>query len=104
MRRTIERFGNHDEPVPGDYFVVGTENDSWCVSREMAQFVEARLDESRPPRWIAFVDLTGARIRVLARLIESVCQCTAEQRGLARAFYRARRREAKSDKDWDEDE
>ncbi len=49
-------------------------------------------------------DLTGARVRVRARLIEYIYQCTAEQRALARAFYRARKAERKAETDWDEDE
>jgi hypothetical protein len=50
-----------------------------------------------------FVDLTGARLRVRTRLIEYIHQCTAEQRTLTRAFYRARRAEWKAETDWDED-
>jgi hypothetical protein len=105
MERTKDRFEEGRDPeTPVDYFVVSIEADEWYVSREIAQFVEACLDQAPAPEWIAFVDLTGARVRVRARLILSVRQCSAEQRALARAFYRARRREAKADRDWEEDD
>jgi len=88
---------------PADYFVVETNTTAWYVSREMAQAVEAMLAQSPPPQWVTFVDLTGARVRLRTRLLEVICQCTAEQRALARAFSRARRAERKAEPDWDEE-
>jgi hypothetical protein len=105
MQDTKERFENPGRPdVPADYFVVVTETWNWYISREMAQAVEAMLDETPSPRWVMFVDLTGARVRIRARLVQCVFQCTAEQRELDRAFWRARKAERKTDKDWEEDE
>ena len=105
MQKTRDRFAEPRDPEgPGDYFVVGTQSQDWYVSRDMARFVEACLDQVPVPRWIAFVDLTGARVRLRARLVLSVCQCTAEQRAQARAFGRAQRREEKAERDWDEDD
>lgn len=95
---------NTNELLPVDYFVVVAQYGVWHVSREMAQAIEATLNEAPAPGWVMFVDLTGARVRVRARLIEYVYQCTAEQRALARAFHRARQAERKAEPDWDEDE
>jgi hypothetical protein len=105
MENTKERFDRPGQPeLPVDYFIVLTQYEDWYVSREMAQAVEATLAEAPAPEWVAFVDLTGARVRVRTRLINCVYQCTAEQRALARAFYRARKAERKADTDWDEDD
>ena len=94
MRETKERLEKPGQPeLPEDYFRISTESAEWYVSREMAQAVETSLNETPAPVWVMFVDLTGARVRVRARLIEYVCQCTAEQRKLAHAFWRARRAE-----------
>lgn len=95
---------NTKEQLPVDYFLVVTHAEWWYVSRLMAQAVEASLNESPVPEWVTFVDLTGARVRVRVRLIESIYQCTAEQRALARAFQRARQAERKAEPDWDEGE
>lgn len=102
MQNTKERFEQPGRPeLPVDYFVVSTQAFAWFVSREMARAVEASLNEAPAPRWVVFVDLTGARVRLRTRLVECVCQCTAEQRELERAFFRARRAERKADPDWD---
>jgi len=105
MEKTKDGFAAPGEPeTPADYFVIGTRVCDWYVSREMAQFVEARLDELPAPAWIRFVDLTGARMRMRAGLVDYVCQCSADQRSLGRAFHRARRHEEKADRDWDADD
>lgn len=70
----------------------------------MARRVEACLDEVPPPAWVTFVDVTGAPVRLRARLITHVCQCTNEQRALERTFHRGRRRERKEDREWDDEE
>jgi hypothetical protein len=105
VQNTKERFGSTGQPeLPVDYFLVVTHVEWWYVSRDMAQTIEASLSESPVPEWVTFVDLTGARVRVRARRIECIYQCTAEQRVLARAFQRARSAERKAEKDWEEDE
>lgn len=94
METTKDGFEAPTDPeTPVDYFVIGTRMCDWYVSRDMAQFVEARLDELPAPAWIRFVDLTGARVRVRVGLVKYVCQCSADQRSLGRAFHRARCRE-----------
>jgi len=105
MENTKERFERPGQPeLPVDYFLVVAHFEAWYVSREMAQAIEASLNQTPAPQWIMFVDLTGARGRVRTRLIEYIYQCTAGQRALARAFHRARRAERKAEPDWDGDE
>ncbi len=106
MTRLKERAGEAEEPdLPTDYFVVGGQNTGeWYVSREMARHVEACLDKEPPPPWVTFVDLMGARVRLRARLITHVEQCTADQRTLGRAFHRRGRQGRKEDRDWDEED
>jgi hypothetical protein len=56
------------------------------------------------PKWVKFVHLTGARVRLRTRQIEYVCQCTTEQRAVELAFFRSLRRERKPDRSWEEDD
>lgn len=105
MNRVKEQLEPEEEKSPaGDYFVVETSVGTWYVSTEMARFIEATLDETPQPRWLVFVDLTGARVRVRARTVMSIYQCTGDQRQAERAFSRALSRERKADRRWDEDE
>ena len=92
------------KPTAGDYFVVSGDRCTWCVSTEMARLIEAHLDAEPPARWVRFVDLTGARIRLRTRLIESITQSAADQRASRRAFHRMLDRERKADRSWDDDD
>jgi hypothetical protein len=104
MEQTKQRPEEPRDPeVPLDYFIVATSLMEWYVSREIAAFIDECLEETPAPRWVTFVDLTGARVRVRARLLQYVAQCTVDQRALARAMQRAMNREAKADRDWDEE-
>jgi|SRR5215471_2880691 len=104
MNDTKERSESPGQPEPPvDYFLVSAHYEEWYVSREMAQAIEVALSEAPTPKWVVFVDVTGARVRVRTRLIEYIYQGTAEQRALSRAFHRARSAERKADPDWDED-
>jgi hypothetical protein len=104
MEHTTQRFERAGQPEPPvDYFLVVALFEAWYVSRQMAQAIEAALNQTPAPQWVTFVDLTGARVRVRSRLIGCIHQCTAEQRALARAFQRARQAERKTDMDWDGD-
>jgi hypothetical protein len=94
-RKPLERVG--PPKPPADYLVVETRSAFWYVSREMAKAIEASLDAKREPEWVTFVDLTGARVRLRAGVIEGIFQCTAEQRELERAFHRARQAEGRAD-------
>lgn len=90
----MERSG--PDPL-GDFFVVSTEWDTWCVSTEMARHVETCLDTEPMPRWVTFVDVTGARVRLRADSVESVTQRSVEQRALGRRFERMARDERRMD-------
>ena len=92
------------KPEAGDYFVVCTDCCTWQVSTEMARFIEACLDAESCPKWVKFVDLTGARVRLRTRLIESIGQSTADQRASERAFHRTLNQERKADRSWDDDD
>lgn len=84
-----------------DYFVIAGEFCTWYVSTEMARFIESCLDARRPAKWVRFVDLAGARVRLRVRQIEYIYQCTAEQRAFQRKLYRALDREVNEEKDWE---
>ena len=92
-----------DEPA-GDYYTVATEWESFPVSQAVANDVERALELASHSGWIVFRDLTGARHRLRARLIERVSECMSAQRAARRAFNRERRREAKADRQPWEDE
>jgi hypothetical protein len=105
MNRLEEQSEEGDAQIrAGDYFVVCGELNTWVVSTEMARHIEACLDRVPPPKWVTFVELSGARIRVRTREIECIAQSTAEQRAAERAFNRKLRQEHKADRSWDEDE
>jgi hypothetical protein len=80
-----------------DWFVVHTADCSWLVSTEMARHIERDLDGRRPPRWVRFVDIAGARVRILSGAIYCIEQSTADQREAWRQFRNARREE---DRGW----
>jgi hypothetical protein len=89
-------------PGAGDYFVIQTRESSWFyVSTVMARAIDRRLDRWLRPRWITFVDVTGARIRIRAADIVSMVQSTAMQRADRRAFDRECGQEDRADRDWD---
>ena len=98
MERSRSQFGL------GDFFVVSTEWDNWCVSTEMARHIDETLDADPLPRWITFVDLTGARVRVKADSIESLTQRSAQQRAVTRAFERLAKDEHLADRLFEEDQ
>lgn len=88
----------------GEYFVVDSYAGEWIVSRVMAQFIEGVLDAWPRSRWIRFVDITGARVRVRAELIRSLRQSSAEIRGEWRRFKQERQKESGDEPtDWDVD-
>jgi hypothetical protein len=88
----------------GDFFVVSTEWDNWCVSTEMARHIDQTLDADPLPRWITFVDLTGARVRVKANSIESLTQRSEQQRAITRTFERLAKDERLADQLFEEDQ
>ncbi|MGH7518800.1 MAG: hypothetical protein ACREOC_15270 [Gemmatimonadales bacterium] len=105
MNRLQEPFEDGAaRPAVGDYFVVSGDCCTWYVSTTMARVIEQSLDGRARPKWVTFVDLTGARIRLRARQIEYIGQCTAEQRAAERAFFRSLNQERKADRSWEDDD
>lgn len=86
----------------GNYFVLSTQEANWYVSAAMAHAVERELLAGGED-WIVFVDLTGARVRVRGRLIQYIAQCYTENRAAERRFWRSHKREAKGERDWEDD-
>jgi hypothetical protein len=86
----------------GDYFVVVSAQSSWMVSTAMARAIDATLHAWPEARWVTFVDLTGSRVRLRARQIEYLAQCTVEQRSAERSLHQGLKREYRSDRSWDE--
>ena len=76
-----------------DYHIVVMRQCSHMVSTVMARHIERELDRWPRPRWITFVDVTGARFRVRAEAIEGIEQSTRESRDLLRRFRDERDRE-----------
>lgn len=78
-----------------DYFYLATKDWSYTVSREMARHIEREL--RRPlARWIVFVDIAGARVRVRSRMILALEQSSPETRDAWRKFRAERGREEES--------
>ena len=101
MRDNTEAQERRDEvPAPVDYFAIGaTDCRWWPVSTRMAAHVLRELDRFIPPRWIHFVDLSGATVRVRTREILDVTQCSAAQRADRRRFH-DRLRDEHNNEEW----
>jgi hypothetical protein len=82
------------------YWVVSTASTSYPVSGLMARHVENALDHWPPRRWVRFVDLSGAVVRLRAAAIESVEQCAPESRALRRRLREDHDREEESQREW----
>lgn len=105
VNRIKEYLEQPEEPTPpADFWIVQTRVDSFYVTAEVAAAVLATIGRRWPPKWVAFTDLAGGAVRVRARLIDCVTECTAAQRQAAREFQRARRKEYRADcPPWEED-
>ena len=104
MNRVIEFFDPFPEPeVEDDYFVVETRGDMFFVTLEAVEEVVRQLNEH--VRWLTFRDLSTRWHRILASEVYLLYESTAAQRAAARAFWRARRLEAKADRrSWEDDD
>jgi hypothetical protein len=91
-------------PDAGDYFVLESPFSMWYLSVEMARVVDRDLAASPLPEWTVFVDLAGARVRLRTSRIESLAQCTADQRAACRDFERRLKQEHRANRTWDEDD
>jgi hypothetical protein len=106
INRVRELLGESEEELPaGDYFVVFGDCGWYSVSAEVAQAIERELARWLRKRWVEFIDLSGARVRLRTTTIDGLFESTGEQRARERAFRRARRREDKADRrPWEEDD
>jgi hypothetical protein len=106
MNRVLE-FQEVPEPeeIPyGDLYYIETPFSSFTVSREVARYIERRLNEPQRPRWLIFRTRTGARVRLRAVDIRSMEESTERSRQRGRRLRRALRREEKANKTWDDEE
>lgn len=69
-----------------EYFEVVAGDTGWLVSRRMVQAIEAELQLPSPPAWLTFVDLSGARVRLAARALDSITQSSPEIRATRRSY------------------
>jgi hypothetical protein len=93
-----------ESPLNGDYFVVAGEFGQVFVARETACRLRTLLTRTFSPRWIGFRTITGSLTFVRARHVNTIIECTAEQRATARQFWRAREAEENADRrPWDPD-
>jgi hypothetical protein len=92
------------EPRYGEYFVLESSAGDWMISRRMVEFVESELDRWPRRRWICFVDLLGARVRLRTELIKALRQSSPAIRGEWRRFKDERHQEAPDEpSDWEID-
>lgn len=85
-KQEVSRDDRERQPLHENWHTVFTPAAHYAVSGVMARHVEREMARWPRPRWIVFVDLGGARIKVRSRLIESVEQTTAESRSLWRTI------------------
>src|SRR2546429_8774193 len=87
-----------------EYFVLESYAGDGMISLRMAEFVESELDRWPRRRWICFVDLLGARVRLRAELIKALRQSSLAIRGEWRRFKDERQQEAPDEpSDWEID-
>lgn len=79
-----------------EYFVVRA-GQEWIVSTATAQEIDRLLRRRFKPKWVRFVDITGAAIRIRSSSIWLMKQSTPETRDLWRRFKRERQGEAFND-------
>ena len=98
MSEDQERSGEQpeearQEALYPEYHVVVMRQCAHAVSTVMARHIERQLDRWPRPRWVTFVDVSGARIRVRTDAIEGLEHSTVESRDLWRRFRKERDRE-----------
>lgn len=87
-----------------DHFTIEGAAGFFYVTHDTAADVVRQLTRRWPPRWVGFVELHGARVRVRSRDNNCISE-TAHQRQLERDFTRALRRERKKDRrPWEDDD
>lgn len=104
--QTRQKQDMHEQQPPraGDYYIVSTEDGWYFVNADTAARISRVLEARWPPRWVRFVDLTGARVWVRTRLVESLRESTERNRERDREFGYLRRKEERDDRRWDDDD
>ena len=97
MNRMTGFLAEDPENEYGDFFMVAGFGFCAEVTPETAARVERALE-----RWIVFHDRVGSRFRVRTSLIRAIVESTAKQREADRRHDRAREREEKEDRPWDD--
>lgn len=100
MDRRGGRSPDRDAVLYPSYWVVSTVSNSYPVSGMMARLVEGALDRWPRPRWVRFVDLSGAVVRLRAAAIESIEQSAPETRTLRRRVREEQDREESEQEEW----
>lgn len=90
-----------EEPLYEQWHVVYTRYAHYAVSGVMARHVEREVARWPRPRWVVFVDLGGARMKVRTALIDSVEQSTPDSRSLWRTIREQWERENGAPNQWD---
>jgi hypothetical protein len=67
-----------------EYYWLITRRCSYPISIVMLRHVERELNRWPRPRWITFVDLAGARIRLRSTMIDGIEQSSPETRAWQR--------------------
>ncbi|HKG91952.1 MAG TPA: hypothetical protein VKA84_08685 [Gemmatimonadaceae bacterium] len=94
-----------EDTPPDDFWVVTGDCGFFYVSEHTAHEIGCALDEQTPPKWLNFRDLSGSRVRVKSRQVDSIYEVTASQRAAERQFHRARKLEQKADRrPWEDDD
>lgn len=94
MHKRGRRSPDRDVVLYPSYWVVSTSSSGYPVSGMMAGLVERALDRWPRPRWVRFVDLSGAVVRLRATAIESIEQSAPETRSLRRRVLEEQDRES----------
>lgn len=77
-----------------EYFLLEAERQAqWMLSTAAARAIEKQMDRWPRPRWVRFVDILGARVRLRTRDIRWLQQCTPETRALWRRWIQERQQE-----------
>ena len=93
-----------EPPSAGTYWVLRMECGGYYLGAAAARHVERQLGRWWAPRWLAFTDLTGSRIRVrrcdVRALVRSTPATRAADRRLERALEQEEKEEKRDRPDW----
>ena len=89
----MSKYEQSEVLLHAGYHLVTTQQGNYIVSTVMAGHIERELDRWPRPRWITFVDVAGARVRIRSRLVEGLEQSSTETRALWRQWRKQRAQE-----------